>query len=960
MNHRFNVSRKLCTAVTGSFALKLSLLLSVLMALVAGPAWAVQTPEHLHGEEGLLLNDGTRSRVARDSSWQMPQAASKGWETFKNSPAIAEAFRANPSAWKALWDNSTAVPTRLFGKGIAAPGSMVSEAAAEAASRAFLTEHIELLAPGAASTDFRLVSNHLGGDMRTVGFFQYKNGLRVLGGQVSFRFKNDRLFVIGSEALPNVQARELASSLSSQKAKNIANAWIAKQTGSTVSAADVEGPFVLPILRSGQAPQFETVVRVTVDAKAPVGKWEVFLDAKTGQELAREQMLKFATSNIQLNTPERWPGGTLIERPAQVLRTRIDGSTYYTNAEGNVDIGDNESAMATLKVTGPYVNVRNSGGDDIEQDQELVADGTFIWDRSENEYDDAQISAFQAATIAKNQAQVLAPEMRWLTDDPLNVYVNMEDGNCNAYSDGTDIHFYAGSNQCANTGRLNDVVMHEFGHSFHAHAIIWGAGDFDGALSEGASDYWSATVNNDPGMGRGFFNSNSPLRHLDNRNYVWPDDIDSDTHQTGLIFGGAMWDLRKKLVELKGAEEGRAYADKLFYATLQRASDISVTYVEVLAADDDDGDLTNGTANLCTIVDAFALHGLADPEISGVLGRPTMENLKVSVTTSPSQCPGMGLSNVRVVWRWEGEEREEGTSLVGEGNRLEAEIPAAELGKVVYFKIEAEQENGTRLVYPKNPADPWYQEFHGEVIPIYCTDFESEADLVPWEDELLAGEEREGANDWMHGSPQSTPGSGDPSSAFSGDQVVGNDLGGGEYNGMYQPDKRNVLISPSINVGAYKNVHLQYRRWLNVEDGEFDQATIYANDTPVWTNLATGANGDTHHEDKEWRFHSIDVSEQLYRGGVQIKYEIQSDGGLEMGGWTIDDFCIVAFVEPEPEPVEDPTGGQGADGGDGEDGISGEDKGGCSSTGSNGNLWMLLMVVGAMSLTRRRRVRVRI
>ena len=958
MHHRIYVPRNLCTAVTGSFSLNFSLMLFVLIAVVSVPAWAVQTPDHLSGEEGLLLNDGTRTRVARDSSWQMPPAASKSWESFKNSPSIADAFSANPSAWKAVWDNTTAVPTRLFGKGIAAPGSMASEAVAESAAKAFLSEHIELLAPGSSLADFKTVSNHLGDGMRTVGFFQYKNDLQVLGGQVSFRFKNDRLFVIGSEALPHVLAKSIGSSVSAQNAKNIANAWIVKQTGSTVTGSKVEGPFILPILRMGQAPQYETVVRVTVDAKSPVGKWEVFVDAKSGQAIAREQMLKFATSNVQLYTPERWPGGTLLERPAQVLRAIIDGTNRYTDANGDVEIGENESVTATLKVIGPYVNVRNSAGDDIALDQELTADASFTWDRSENEYDDAQISAFQAATIAKNQAQVLAPEMRWLQDDPLNVFVNMEDGNCNAYSDGTDIHFYAGSSQCANTGRLNDVVMHEFGHSFHAHAIIWGAGDFDGALSEGASDYWSATVNNDPGMGRGFFNSNSPLRHLDNRNYVWPDDIDSDTHQTGLIFGGAMWDLRKKLVEIMGAEEGRAYSDRLFYAALQRASDISVTYVEVLAADDDDGDLSNGTSNLCTIVDAFSLHGLADPEVSGVMGRPTMENLKVSVTTSSSACPGMGLSNARVIWRWEGEEREEGTALVGEGNVLEAEIPAAAVGKVVYFKVEAEQENGTQIVYPQNPADPWYQEFYGEVIPIYCTDFENDADLLAWEDELLAGEEREGANDWMHGAPQSTPGSGDPSGAFSGDRVVGNDLGGGEYNGMYQPDKRNVLISPSINVGKYENIHLQYRRWLNVEDGEFDQATIYANDTPVWTNLATGEGGTTHHEDKEWRFHSIDVSEQLYRGGVQIKYEIQTDGGLEMGGWTIDDFCIVAFVEPEPEPVDESTNGAGAGEGGTEDGMNGEEKGGCSSTGSDGNLWMLLMLVGAMSLSRRREARI--
>jgi hypothetical protein len=77
MHHRIYVPRKLSTLVTGSFFLNFSLILFVLIAVVSVPAWAVQTPDHLIGEEGLLLNDGTRTRVARESSWQMPQAASK-------------------------------------------------------------------------------------------------------------------------------------------------------------------------------------------------------------------------------------------------------------------------------------------------------------------------------------------------------------------------------------------------------------------------------------------------------------------------------------------------------------------------------------------------------------------------------------------------------------------------------------------------------------------------------------------------------------------------------------------------------------------------------------------------------------------------------------------------------------------------------------------------------------------
>ena len=40
-----------------------------------------------------------------------------------------------------------------------------------------------------------LVANHLCSGMRSVGFVQHAGGVRVDGGQVSFRFKNDRLGV---------------------------------------------------------------------------------------------------------------------------------------------------------------------------------------------------------------------------------------------------------------------------------------------------------------------------------------------------------------------------------------------------------------------------------------------------------------------------------------------------------------------------------------------------------------------------------------------------------------------------------------------------------------------------------------------------------------------------------------------------------------------------------------------
>src|SRR5687767_13546462 len=46
----------------------------------------------------------------------------------------------------------------------------------------------------------------------------------------------------------------------------------------------------------------------------------------------------------------------------------------------------------------------------------------------------------------------------------------------------------------------------------------------------------------------------------------------------------------------------------------------------------------------------------------------------------------------------------------------------------------------------------------------------------------------------------------------------------------------------------------------------------------------------------EWRFHDVPLSDFINDGQVQVKFEIASDGGLEFGGWTVDDFCIIALA----------------------------------------------------------------
>src|SRR5205085_8597325 len=82
-------------------------------------------------------------------------------------------------------------------------------------------------------------------------------------------------------------------------------------------------------------------------------------------------------------------------------------------------------------------------------------------------------------------------------------------------------------------------------------------------------------------------------------------------------------------------------------------------------------------------------------------------------------------------------------------------------------------------------------------------------------------------------------------------------------SGNYAPHLYTWVKTPEIDIGQYSDVHLQYRRWLTVQDARADQARITANDAKVWENYTDptlGAASTIDHVDKEWRFHDVAVS----------------------------------------------------------------------------------------------------
>jgi hypothetical protein len=613
---------------------------------VSPTANAVQTPAAHARRPHLEVASGAPVRVAGELAWhRVPPQHGRAW-----SRLVAEM---GPQTW-AVWDRDTDVVRRIWGAGIAAPGTARSPVAAERLARAFLSRHVALLAPGASAADFTLVANVESGGMRTLGFVQRVRGVAVEGGQVSFRFRNDRLFMIASEALPHVPAPAVRT-VAAEQARGAAIAWLERDLSpGTVTFEGAHEAVVLPLVRASKV-EYRAVVPVELTTQAPLGRWRVYVDAATGEAVARKQTLLFAGGKVAYDAPLREPGGERQEWPANRASLTVGGMNVTSSQTGDVMWNGNNATQVTTRVTGTQVTVDNDAGGEATADLDLQPNQTAVWSAANDELVDAQITTFVHSNEVIEYVRQIDPDFDFLAQQ-LDAIVNINDS-CNAYYDG-NINFFRQSNQCNNTGRVADIVYHEFGHGVHDHAIIQGVGNFDPSLSEGVSDYLAATIVDDPAMGIGFFlNDPGPLRHIDpnGSEAVWPDDIDGDTHITGLIIAGALWDLRKALIEDQGPG-AVAHADHIYYESIRRAVDIPSMYFEALAADDDDGDLANGTPNQCLIDAAFAKHGLfklgVDVEAPGVaLPQLAEYTVSVGVEGGGGQCTGGMIESAELTWR---------------------------------------------------------------------------------------------------------------------------------------------------------------------------------------------------------------------------------------------------------------------------------------------------------------------
>lgn len=277
----------------------------------------------------------------------------------------------------------------------------------------------------------------------------------------------------------------------------------------------------------------------------------------------------------------------------------------------------------------------------------------------------------------------------------------------------------------------------------------------------------------------------------------------------------------------------------------------------------------------------------------------------VVLKDTTADCAGPVLSNVRVtsltdvggVVQWDSDEP--ATSRVEWGvtpalgtvandatlatSHAIALTPIAECGKI-YFRVSSTDAQGNATTRDAGGAP--FAASAGIIPSFYKDTFEAS---TGW---TLEGE-------WQIQGPQGK-GHTDPSAAFEGTKVLGQDLSGlGTHLGDYEAATTQRAATPVINASALAGGQLKFRRWLNTAGSAVSTVEVKKNGTwnVVWTSPAFF--GIT---ESGWTLQTLDIS-AFADGNNQLQVSFKQTGGTNQanlrGGWNVDRFIIKSASQPD-------------------------------------------------------------
>ncbi len=539
-----------------------------------------------------------------------------GFQLHEIPEEQANALKSKYPGWCGIWNSLSGTIHRAVGPSLPLAVGGITEENVEETARHFVQENQEIFK--VSGEDLRLLRAVRRSGKWFVVFDRYFKGVRVWDGRVDLRFTDDgRVFLIGADTYPSLDI-------------NINPGLIlesAVQSLLLAGARLMESELVIFPEGGKSGPGFSLAWYVEVWTERPLAHYRGIVDANTGEVLLLYDDIRYDTITgdiVGLIHPQH-RSDPYEEMPFEYEWVGVFGSgggwgISDTLGHFEIEVEGPGKRLVRTELVGNFVRVTNYAGPEAVCQDSLTPgiNGEMAWGDTNSL--PGERDGYFHTNVAHDHIKLVDPDFLFL-DYQMPCEVNIPNFS-NAYWDGYGMHFGAGGNDFVQHA---DVVYHEYGHGITDYQYRPSAPS--GAMHEGFSDFYAATITNDSRIGEGVMTP----RDLDN-NMRSPEDLRGESHHDGMIIGGALWHMRENLGDVPLAESLFHFARYgLPGSPSQPNPQNFLDYLlEVYVVDDDDGDLTNGTPHGTEIALAFGRHGIGPTleldsfEVTDISAQPDM------------------------------------------------------------------------------------------------------------------------------------------------------------------------------------------------------------------------------------------------------------------------------------------------------------------------------------------------
>ncbi|MBN2541859.1 T9SS type A sorting domain-containing protein [bacterium] len=520
------------------------------------------------------------------------------WESF---------LKRYPGNWKVRINGINGLPHRVWGGRIEYSDMKVGgrESIIAIAER-FLNDNSALLKLN--RNELRLFNCEKHGKLWYLHYEQVIEGVRVYRSRVDLRiFEDGAIVLFGANHRPGLEL-DLEPAISEPEAVNLAIGDVGFQV--VQRDENTAEKMIYSLVAEDMSYEDHLVWKLSVNTESPPGSWLYIIDAHTGEVLLKYNQYRFydLEGDVTGWVKPHYYDDASVEEEMSYIRLNYNSDVAYANVRGYYffdDIDNNPHTLSSTLVS-PYVDVDYEDGSDgsfsasvstSDSPYEITWSTTYaLVDEINVFYHTNFVHDFVKHTLHYNGMDYQMPAT-----------VRVGDSYDNAYWDGYGINFGEGGSYFWNLALFCEIIYHEYTHGV-THYIYPEDGlpytGQSGAMDEGFSDYFACSMTGDPQVGERCYRSSSSeiMRTLDNI-HSYPYNFIGEVHHDGTIFGGALWDLRDEI--------GLEITDSITHQARFGFPDNFEDYIpEILLADDDDGDVDNGTPHIRPILEHFDFHGI--------------------------------------------------------------------------------------------------------------------------------------------------------------------------------------------------------------------------------------------------------------------------------------------------------------------------------------------------------------